>query len=150
MTDRDLPPAELEADDRRHAVVEQSIAELRGAGLAHLPSGNFMANAAWLALTVGAHNLGRGVAILAGDDLQRATAATLRRKAFTMPGRLVISGRRHLRLPELVPDRRDQHRAEVHPCDPAALLNRTSHPDDQDAERPADRQLSRALPNRQP
>ncbi len=59
-----------------------------------------MANAAWLALTVMAHNLGRAVAILAGDDLQRATAATLRRKVFTMPGRLVHSGRRqHLRLP---------------------------------------------------
>ena len=100
VTDRDLPLAEVEADHRRHAVVEQSIAELKSAGLAHLPSGNFMANAAWLALTVMAHNLGRCVAILAGDDLKRATAATLRRKVFTMPGRLVHSGRqRHLRLP---------------------------------------------------
>ena len=59
-----------------------------------------MANAAWLALTVMAHNLGRAVAILAGPDLERATAATLRRKVFTMPGRLVHSGRqRHLQLP---------------------------------------------------
>jgi len=100
VTDRDLPLAEAEADHRRHAVVEQSIAELKSAGLAHLPSGNFMANAAWLALTVMAHNLGRAVAILAGPDLQRATAATLRRKVFTMPGRLVRSGRRRrLRLP---------------------------------------------------
>ncbi len=100
VTDRDLPLAEVEADHRRHAVVEQSIAELKSAGLAHLPSGNFMANAAWLALTVMAHNLGRAVGILAGPDLRRATAATLRRKVFTMPGRLVHSGRRrHLRLP---------------------------------------------------
>jgi hypothetical protein len=100
VTDRTLPLAELEADHRRHAVVEQSIAELKSAGLAHLPSGNFMANAAWLALTVMAHNLGRGVGILAGADLERATAATLRRKVFTMPGRLVHTGRRrHLRLP---------------------------------------------------
>jgi hypothetical protein len=54
----------------------------------------------WLALTVMAHNLGRAVAILAGPDLQRASAATLRRKVFTMPGRLAHSGRRrHLRLP---------------------------------------------------
>ncbi|MDQ3422669.1 MAG: transposase [Actinomycetota bacterium] len=59
-----------------------------------------MANAGWLSLTVMAHNLGRAVAILAGPDLQRATVATLRRKVFTMPGRLVHSGRRrHLRLP---------------------------------------------------
>ncbi len=35
--------------------------ELESAGLAHLPSGKFMANAAWLALTVMAHNLGRAV-----------------------------------------------------------------------------------------
>ena len=59
-----------------------------------------MANAAWLALTVMAHNLGRAVGQLAGPELERATAATLRRKVFTMPGRLVHSGRRrHLRLP---------------------------------------------------
>jgi hypothetical protein len=99
ITDRDLPLAELEADHRRHATVEQTIAELKSAGLAHLPSGNFMANAAWLALTVMAHNLGRAVGQLAGPDLDTATAATLRRKVFTMPGRLVHTGRRrHLRL----------------------------------------------------
>jgi hypothetical protein len=101
VTDRDLPLAEVEADHRRHAVVEQTIAELKSAGLAHLPSGNFMANAAWLALAVMAHNLGRAIGQLAGADLERATAATLRRKVFTMPGRLVHSGRqRRLRLPE--------------------------------------------------
>jgi hypothetical protein len=100
VTDRDLPLAELEADHRRHAVVEQTIAELKSAGLAHLPSGSFMANAAWLALTVMAHNLGRAVGQLAGQELEKATAATLRRTVFTTPGRLVHSGRRrHLRLP---------------------------------------------------
>jgi len=35
VTDRDLPLAEVAADHRRHAVVEQSIAELKSAGLAH-------------------------------------------------------------------------------------------------------------------
>ncbi len=100
VTDRALPLPEVEADHRRHAIVEQTIAELKSAGLAHLPSGHFMANAAWLALAVMAHNLGRAVGQLAGPDLERATAATLRRKVFTMPGRLVQSGRRrHLRLP---------------------------------------------------
>ncbi len=39
VTDRDLPLAEVEADHRRHAIVEQTIAELKSAGLAHLPSG---------------------------------------------------------------------------------------------------------------
>ncbi len=100
VTDRDLPLAEVEADHRRHAIVEQSIAELKSAGLKHLPSGSFKANAAWLALAVMAHNLGRAVGQFAGPDLERATAATLPRKVFTVPGRLVHSGRRrHLRLP---------------------------------------------------
>jgi hypothetical protein len=104
VTDRDLPLAEVEADHRRHAVVEQNIAELTSAGLAHLPSGRFMANAAWLALAVMAHNLGRAIALLAGPALARATAATLRRTVFTMPGRLIHTGRRrHLRLPQSWP-----------------------------------------------
>ena len=59
-----------------------------------------MANAAWLALTVMAHNLGRAVGILAGDTMAKATAQTLRRRLFTLPGRLVRSARRlRLRLP---------------------------------------------------
>jgi len=100
VTDRDGDMLTIEAEHRRHAIVEQSIAELKSAGLAHLPSSRFMANAAWLALTVMAHNLGRAVGLLAGDTLHRATAATLRRAVFTIPGRLVRSARRlHLRLP---------------------------------------------------
>lgn len=100
VTDRTLPLPEVEADHRRQGVVEQTIAELKSAGLAHLPSGRFMANAAWLALAVMAHNLGRAVGTLAGPDLHTATAATLRRKVVTMSGRLVHTGRRrHLRLP---------------------------------------------------
>jgi hypothetical protein len=78
VTDRDGDLLQVEAEHRRHAVVEQSIAELKSAGLAHLPSGRFMANAAWLALAVTAHNLGRAVGALAG--MGRATAATLRRQ----------------------------------------------------------------------
>jgi hypothetical protein len=98
VTDRGGDVLELEADHRRHAVVEQSIAELKSAGLAHLPSGRFFANAAWLALAVIAHNLARAVGALAGTP--RATMATLRRQLFTIPGRLVHSARRlHLRLP---------------------------------------------------
>jgi hypothetical protein len=104
VTDREGDVLEIEADHRRHAVVEQSIAELKSAGLAHMPSGNFMANAAWLALAVMAHNLGRAVGQLAGPDLNNATAATLRRKVFTMPGRLIHSRRRRrLRLPKSWP-----------------------------------------------
>ena len=104
VTDRGGDMLELEADHRRHAIVEQSIAELKSAGLAHLPSSRFPANAAWLGLTVMAHNLGRAIGILAGNELNRATAATLRRAVFTVPGRLVHSARRQrLRLPERWP-----------------------------------------------
>ncbi len=100
VTDRDRDMLQLEAEHRRHAIVEQSIAELKSAGLAHLPSSRFMANAAWLALTAMAHNLGCAVGLLAGGTLHRATATTLRRAVFTIPGRLERSGRRlDLRLP---------------------------------------------------
>ena len=59
-----------------------------------------MANAAWLALAVMAHNLSRTMALFAGARLHRPTAATLRHAVFTVPGRLVHPARRlHLRLP---------------------------------------------------
>ena len=59
-----------------------------------------MANAAWLALAVMAHKPRPRRRQLAGADLQRATAATLRRTVLTIPGWLVRTGRRrHLRLP---------------------------------------------------
>jgi len=104
VTNRPGDLVQVEADHRRHAVVEQRIAELKSAGLAHLPSGKFTANAAWLALAVMAHNLGRAVGRLAGPDLDKATASTLQHAVFTVPGRLVSSGRRrHLRLPESWP-----------------------------------------------
>ena len=100
VTDRDGALAVVEAEHRRHAVVEQVIADLKSAGLAHLPSGRFAANAAWLLLSALAHNLLRGLATLAGHGLDHATSATLRRTLLAVPGRLVHSARRrHLRLP---------------------------------------------------
>src|SRR4051812_34815125 len=100
VTNRPGDVLEVESDHRRHAVVERRIAELKSAGLAHLPSGKFMANAAWLALSVITHNLARAVGRLAGPDLEKATTSTLQRRVFTVPGRLVHrSRRRHLRLP---------------------------------------------------
>gem|GEM_PF-5107678 len=70
ITDRTLPLAEVKAGHRRHTIAEHTIAELEGVGLTHLPSDNFTANPAWLALGMMAHNLGRAIAILAGPDLQ--------------------------------------------------------------------------------
>lgn len=69
--------------------------------MAHLPSAKFAANAAWLALAGIAYNLARWCAALAGSDWATAATATLRRKLFAIPGRLVHSARRlHLRLPQ--------------------------------------------------
>jgi Transposase DDE domain group 1 len=49
VTDRVGTTTWLDADHRRHAVCELAIRDLKaGAGLAHLPSGRFAANAAWL------------------------------------------------------------------------------------------------------
>ena len=67
----------LEADHRRHAVVESAIRELKyGVGLNHLPSGRFGANAAWLALNVIAHNMARWTCRIGGlDTIEPAAAA---------------------------------------------------------------------------
>lgn len=99
VTDRTGGLLEIEADHRRHAVVEHVIDDLKHhAGLAHLPSGRFAANAAWLTLTGVAYNLARWTAQAAG--LGPVTTATVRRTLIAVPGRLVHSARQlHLRLP---------------------------------------------------
>lgn len=104
ITDRSGEMLELEADHRRHAVVEASIRQLKyDLGLNHLPSGRFAANAVWLSLNVIAHNLCRWLARLGLGDLT-LTAKSLRRRLYSVPGRLVSSGRRQwLRLPRRWP-----------------------------------------------
>ena len=100
VTDRQGPTLEIEADHRAHARVELVIRDLKDQALAHLPSGKFTANAAWLALAVLAHNIGRWILTAAGPDFAGATVGTLRRKLLTMPARLVSSARRlRLRAP---------------------------------------------------
>ena len=49
---------------RGHAIIEQVHADLKNSALAHLPSGKFTANAAWLVLAVIAFNLTRAAATL--------------------------------------------------------------------------------------
>ncbi|HUG83714.1 MAG TPA: IS1380 family transposase [Euzebya sp.] len=100
VTDRTGATLEIEADHRAHARVELVIRDLKDNALAHLPSGRFPANAAWLALAVLAHNLGRWTLTAAGPDFVDATVGTLRRKLIVMPARLVTSARRlRLRAP---------------------------------------------------
>ena len=100
LTDRDGSMLAIEADHRAHAVVELAIRDLKAGGLAHVPSGVFTANAAWLALAVLAHNLGRWSLAAAGSDWRQATTETFRTKLVAMPARLVHSARRlKLRAP---------------------------------------------------
>jgi hypothetical protein len=86
---------ELDGDHRRHAVCELAIRDLKaGAGLAHLPSGRFAANAAWLLAATLAHNLIRWTAMLGlGVGDQQTVAKTLRRTLLALPGRLTRSAR---------------------------------------------------------
>lgn len=89
---------------RAHAVIEQVNADLKNSALAHLPSGMFTANAAWLVLAVIAFNLTRATATLARDGLAKATSGTIRRKLINVPARIASSARRvTLHLPEQWP-----------------------------------------------
>ena len=100
ITDRVGDTLMLEADHRRHAEIENAIRDLKyGVGLNHLPSGRFAANGAWLAIQVMAHNLARWTARIGlGEGI--VTTRTLRRRLFSLPGRLTRSARRwRLHLP---------------------------------------------------
>ncbi len=79
---------------RGHAIIEQVFADLKGSALAHLPSGKFNANAAWLVLAVIAFNLTRAVGTIAGGAHTRATTATIRRRIINIPARISTSARR--------------------------------------------------------
>jgi hypothetical protein len=101
LTDREGEAIFLDADHRRHAVVELAIRDLKeGSGLEHCPSGDFNANAAWTVLASIAHNLVRWVGSLGLELTGPLVAKTIRRKFLALPGRLTDSGRRrYLHLP---------------------------------------------------
>ncbi len=106
ITDREGDTLYLEADHRLtmdpgHAEIENAIRDLKyGVGLNHLPSGRFPANAAWLAVQVMAHNLVRWTTRI-GLGEQLATTKTLRRRFFSLAGRLTRKARRlALHLPQ--------------------------------------------------
>lgn len=103
LTDLTGDAVEIDRFHRHHAVVELTIRDLKeGAGLEHVPSGNFHANSAWLQTAVLAHNLIRWTAHLGGvrvDD-ELTVARTMRTRLAAIPGRLVNrAGRTILRLP---------------------------------------------------
>jgi hypothetical protein len=100
ITDSTLPLEQAEKQHREHAIIEQVNADLKDSALAHLPSGSFTANAAWLTLAAIAHNLTRAAGCLASLFHARARTGTLRRHLITLPARIARRSRRiTLRLP---------------------------------------------------
>jgi hypothetical protein len=98
FTDSPFPMLTAETDHRDHAIIEQLIADLIDGPLAHLPSGHFAANAAWLTCAAIAHNLLRAAATLASRRHGRARSSTLRRELITVAARLAHRGRDQLIL----------------------------------------------------
>lgn len=93
---------EVDRTHRAHAVVELAIRDLKhDAGMIHMPSGIFQANAAWAVACTLAHNLVRWTQLLTtGDGDVLRSGATFRRRMLRIPGRLVRTARTWtLRLP---------------------------------------------------
>ena len=102
FTDSPFELVQAEGQHRDHAVVEQVFADITSGPLAHLPSGVFAANAAWLAIAAMAHNLVRAAGALASLPFAKARAATIRRDLIAVAARTARHGRGHivLHLPE--------------------------------------------------
>ena len=94
FTTSDLDTVTADKTHRQHAIIEQVNADLKNSALAHMPSGKFTANAAWLVLAVMAFNLTRAAGVVAGAGLAKATTATIRRRLVTVPARTARSARR--------------------------------------------------------
>jgi hypothetical protein len=104
FTTSDLDTVTADKTHRGHAVIEQVNADLKNSALAHLPSGKFAANSAWLVCAVMAFNLTRAAGGIAGGRLAKATTATLRRTLVAVPARIASSARRlTLHLPQYWP-----------------------------------------------
>ena len=88
FTNSTEPVADADITHRRHAIIETVFADLIDGPLAHMPSGHFGANSAWVLCAAIAHNLLRAAATLAGAQHATARGATLRRKIINIPARL--------------------------------------------------------------
>jgi Transposase DDE domain group 1 len=88
FTDTDLPVDQADITHRQHAIIETVFSDLIDGPLAHMPSGRFGANSAWVLTAAIAHNLLRAAGVLAGGAHAVARGATLRRKIVNIPARL--------------------------------------------------------------
>jgi hypothetical protein len=98
LTDSPFVLLQAEEQHRDHAIVEQVLADWTSGPLAHLPSGSFPANAAWLTLAAIAHNLLRAAGSLASLAYARARGATLRRDLIDVAARVARHGRGHITI----------------------------------------------------
>jgi len=98
FTDSPFTMIQAEEQHRDHAVIEQAFADLSDGPLAHMPSGHFAANAAWLSLAGIAHNLVRAAGCLASPHHAKARGATIRADLISVAARIARSGRGYLTL----------------------------------------------------
>ncbi|HVQ53260.1 MAG TPA: IS1380 family transposase [Mycobacterium sp.] len=94
FTDTDEPLDAADITHRRHAIIETVFSDLIDGPLAHIPSGQFGANSAWILCAAIAHNLLRAAGVLAGATNAVARGATLRRRIVNIPARLARPQRR--------------------------------------------------------
>jgi len=100
ITNSTLTTVAADERHRDHAIIEQVIAELKDGPLAHLPSGRYAANAAWLAHAVIAFNLARALGVLAGKNHAKARWASIQADLIAVPARVAnTAGTLRLHLP---------------------------------------------------
>jgi hypothetical protein len=95
ITNREGTVVFLDADHRKHAVVELAIRDWKqGAAGDHNPSGVFSANAAWTVIAALAHNMIRWTTALGMGTTGPVVTKTIRRRFLTLPGRATRRSRR--------------------------------------------------------
>ena len=88
FTNTDAAVEEADITHRQHAIIETVFADLIDGPLAHIPSGRFGANSAWVLCAAISHNLLRAAGVLAGERHARARGSTLRRTIVNVAARL--------------------------------------------------------------
>lgn len=122
ITNSDLPLVIADKRHREHAIIEQVIAELKNGPLAHLPSGKYAANAAWVACAAIAFNLARAAAVAC--ERPRARWATIRTRIINIPARVARTARRVvLHLPTDWKWQRQWHKLWHHATGPPTALS---------------------------
>jgi hypothetical protein len=101
FTDSPFTLVQAESQHRGHAIIEQVNADLIAGALAHLPSGKFSANDAWLTCAAITHNLTRAAGHLAAGTYRSARPATIRTRIINVAARIAHRARTiGLHLPE--------------------------------------------------